>query len=177
MCKKFLQSGKTHDSRTHKPADCSLSHVLPQLFSVSFRWTISYSLVLSSRSDAYFLYIQMALWGNQRFLLISFPSTLALFFFPSFFPSFSLLTFIHTPMAVRQMNRKGSIKHLAGLGKSVQEFLSKQGRCQEGGNCYQSLKIWVCIKLHAIVSYTSPSYSTKPQGQILVLWLNMELLQ
>lgn len=86
MCTKFLQSGKIHESWTHRPDAHSLSHILPQLFSVSFRSTVSYSPVLPHRSEAYFCCIPMAFWGNLRDpYALPFSHSLSLFI--SFFPS------------------------------------------------------------------------------------------
>lgn len=63
---KFWQSGKIHESFICRPDAYSVFHILPQLFSVSFRSTVSYFSVLSPRIDAYFHCIPMAFFRNQK---------------------------------------------------------------------------------------------------------------
>lgn len=83
---KFWQSGKIHEPFIRRPDAYSVFHILPQLFSVSFRPTVSYFSVLSPRSDAYFHCIPMAFFRNQKDpYALHFSHSLSLF--SSFFSS------------------------------------------------------------------------------------------
>lgn len=80
MCINFFQSVKIHESCTHRPAAYSLSHILPQIFSVSSRYTVSYCLALSPTRCLFSLYpngweILMRFLFLAHFLF-SFPSSL-----------------------------------------------------------------------------------------------------
>lgn len=83
---KFWQSRKIHESCIHRPDAYSVFHILPQLFSVSFRSTVSYFSVLSPRSDAYCHCISMVFSRNQTNpYALPFSHSLSLFI--SFFSS------------------------------------------------------------------------------------------
>lgn len=80
MCINFFKSVKIHESCTHRPAAYSLSHILPQIFSVSSRYTVSYCLALSPKRCLFSLYpngweILMRFHFLTHFLF-SFPSSL-----------------------------------------------------------------------------------------------------
>lgn len=116
----FLQSGKAHESCSHTPHACCLFLTSSHRHSPSCRSTLSHSLVLSPRSDAWFIVSQWLSEELERPLCTS------------VFHSLSVLI----------------------------SFL-----CQEEANCSWSPKSWVCSKHHPTVSYTSLSYSMKPEGQ------------